>query len=72
MRLTRPRAVVQAALFGPLALPARLLGRDVRDPGLHGDRCPARIPAPDDAERDTLLRSYARGATARPPSTISV
>jgi hypothetical protein len=51
---------------------ARLLGRDVRGSGLQGDRCPVRIPAPDDAERDTLLRSYARGATVRPPSTISV
>jgi mannose-6-phosphate isomerase-like protein (cupin superfamily) len=72
MRLTRPPAAVQAVLFAPLALLARGRGRDVRDPGLHGDRCPARIPAPDDAERDTLLRSYARGATVRPPSTISV
>jgi len=47
MRLTRPPAVVQEALFAPLALLARLLGRDV--PGLHGDRCPAGIPAPEPA-----------------------
>jgi hypothetical protein len=63
---------VQTALFAPLALLARALGRDVRTPALHGDRCPARIPAPDEDERDALLRTYARGATVSPPSTISV
>ena len=72
LSLTRPPAVVQTAVFAPLALLARALGRDVRTPALHGDRCPARIPAPDADERDALLRTYARGATVSPPSTISV
>ncbi len=72
LSLTRPPAAVQTVLFAPLALLARALGRDVRTPALHGDRCPARIPAPDTDERDALLRTYARGATVSPPSTISV
>ena len=72
LRLTRPPAAVQAVLFGPLALLARLLGRDARQPSLHGESCPARIPAPSVPERDALLSTYARGATVRPPSTISV
>ena len=72
LSLTRPPAAVQTLLFAPLALMARALGRDVRTPALHGDHCPARIPAPDADQRDALLRTYARGATVSPPSTISV
>jgi mannose-6-phosphate isomerase-like protein (cupin superfamily) len=56
MVFTRPPAAVQSALFGPLAALARRLGRDPLASELHGADCPARIPAPDESERDALLR----------------
>jgi quercetin dioxygenase-like cupin family protein len=56
MRFTRPPAVVQAVLFAPLAALARATGHDAADPSLHGERCPARIPPPDTAEREAILR----------------
>jgi quercetin dioxygenase-like cupin family protein len=49
LRLTTPPAIVQRIVLGPLALVARLTGRDVRADWLHGPGAPARIPAPDEA-----------------------
>lgn len=48
LRLTTPPAIVQRAVLGPLALVARLTGRDPRAEWLHGAASPARVPAPDD------------------------
>jgi quercetin dioxygenase-like cupin family protein len=56
MVLTRPPAAVQRALFAPLAAVARATGRNVADPSLHDERCPARMPAPDAAQREAILR----------------
>lgn len=64
IRLTRPPAPVQTIIFGPLSLLARRLGRDPLAPSMHGEACPARIPAPDDAERERLLRRPAGAAAA--------
>jgi mannose-6-phosphate isomerase-like protein (cupin superfamily) len=49
LRLTSPPALVQRLVLGPLALVARLAGRDVRAAWLHGDGSPSRAPAPEDA-----------------------
>ncbi|WP_205698340.1 cupin domain-containing protein [Conexibacter sp. SYSU D00693] len=43
---TRPPAVVQRAVFGPLAAIARRTGRDPLDPALHGEQCPAVVLDP--------------------------
>ena len=46
LRLTTPPAVVQRAVLGPLALLARVTGRDPRAAWLHGHASPSRVPAP--------------------------
>lgn len=43
IRFTRPPAVVQAAVFGPLAAIARLGGREPLDPRLHGRTAPCAL-----------------------------
>jgi quercetin dioxygenase-like cupin family protein len=42
MRLTRPPAVVQRLVLGPLAIVARAAGRDPKAAWLHGDAAPAK------------------------------
>ena len=66
-RFVRPPAVVQAALFGPLAALARRTGRDPRRPGLHGPTAPCVIPDPGEAGLAALLaqRVSARAAHGR-------
>jgi hypothetical protein len=41
LRFTKPPAVVQRVVLGPLALLARRLGRDPTADWLHGDAAPA-------------------------------
>lgn len=48
IRFARPPAVVQAALFGPLAALARRTGRDPRAAELHGPAAACAVPAPSD------------------------
>lgn len=61
-RFVRPPAVLQPALFGPLAALARRTGRDPRAAALHGPSAPCVVAAPDDAG---LARLLARGVAAR-------
>lgn len=69
IRFARPPAVVQAALFGPLAALARRTGRDPLQPELHGLTAACVIPAPsDDRFRELLARPVeARVARSAPP-----
>ena len=62
IRFTSPPALVQAALFGPLATLARRTGRDPLDPRLHGPTAPCVMPEPDGARLTELL---ARPVAAR-------
>lgn len=55
VRFVRPRAVVQAALFGTLAAVARRTGRDPRRPDLHGRGAPCVIADPGEAGLAELL-----------------
>jgi mannose-6-phosphate isomerase-like protein (cupin superfamily) len=55
VRFVRPPAVVQAALFGPLAALARRTGRDPRRPDLHGPAAPCVIADPGEAGLVELL-----------------
>jgi hypothetical protein len=66
-RFVRPPALVQAALFGPLAALARRTGRDPRRPGLRGPTAPCVIPDPGEAGLAQLLarRVGARAAHGR-------
>lgn len=59
IRVTKPPAAVQAALFGPLAAVARLLGRDPLAPELHGPHAACAIPDPGE---DGLKRMLAQPA----------
>lgn len=61
LRLTKPPAVVQRALFGPIAAIAHRRGCHPLSAAMHGRSCPAWIPPPDDA---TLERLVARRASA--------
>ena len=55
IRLVRPPAIVQSALFGPLSALARRTGRDPLAPELHGPDAACAIPAPDDQRFRELL-----------------
>ncbi len=55
IRFTKPPAVVQAALFGPLAAIAHRTGRDPLAPSLHGPAGACAIPAPDEDGLAALL-----------------
>jgi len=62
IRVTRPPAAVQAALFGPLAAVARRTGRDPAAPELHGPAAPCAIAEPGE---DGLAALLARPVGAR-------
>lgn len=64
VRFVRPPAVVQAAVFGPLAVLARGTGRDPRRPDLHGPAAPCVIDDPREAGLAELLAQpvHARAA----------
>jgi len=47
LRFTRPPAIVQRIVFGPLAALARRTGRDPTAAWLHGPDAPAQVPAPE-------------------------
>jgi mannose-6-phosphate isomerase-like protein (cupin superfamily) len=53
LRFTRPPAIVQRVVFGPLAALARRTGRDPAAAWLHGPDAPARVEAP--AEMPTTV-----------------
>ena len=55
IRFAKPPAVVQAAIFGPLAAIARRAGRDPLAPELHGPGAACAIPDPGDDGLATLL-----------------
>lgn len=63
IRFVKPSAVVQGALFGPLAAIARLTGRDPLAPELHGPGGACVIPEPGE---DALAALLARAVDARP------
>jgi mannose-6-phosphate isomerase-like protein (cupin superfamily) len=62
IRFVKPPALVQTALFGPLAAIARRTGRDPLAPELHGPEGACAIPDPGEEGLATLL---ARGVGAR-------
>ncbi len=55
IRFTSPPALVQTALFAPLAALARRAGRDPLDGSLHGLRAPCVIPEPSEVRLQELL-----------------
>ena len=55
IRFVRPPAIVQAALFGPLAALARSSGRDPLAAELHGPAAASAIPAPGEERLRELL-----------------
>ena len=62
MRFRSPPALVQAALFGPLAALARRTGRDPLSPELHGPAAACVIPEPSDERfRELLARPVGEG-----------
>lgn len=66
IRFVRPPAVVQAVLFGPLAVLARRTGRDPLAPELHGPAAACAIPAPDDDQfRELLARPVSAHAAGK-------
>jgi hypothetical protein len=65
IRLTKPPAAVQAALFGPLAAIARRTGRDPLAAELHGPAAPCAIPDPGDSGLATLLARPVGARAAR-------
>jgi mannose-6-phosphate isomerase-like protein (cupin superfamily) len=64
-RFTRPPALVQAALFGPLAALARRTARDPRAPALHGPAAPCVIADPGEAGLAALLAGGVGARAAR-------
>ncbi len=70
IRFTRPPALVQAILFGPLAALARWTGRDPLVAELHGPAAACAIPAPaEDRFNELLARPVgARAQHASAPS----
>jgi mannose-6-phosphate isomerase-like protein (cupin superfamily) len=67
IRFVRPPAIVQAILFGPLAVVAHLTGRNPLAPELHGPAATCAIPDPgekglaDLLVREVSVRSARRG-----------
>ena len=67
IRFVQPPRAVQAVVFPPLAALARALGRDPRDPSLHGAGCAAELqggPDPELAAQLGLAALAAPGAQA--------
>lgn len=64
IRFVKPPAIAQAVIFPPLAAVARRLGRDPRDPSLHGPDAPLWIDDPGD-DLDALLAGRVGAAAAR-------
>jgi quercetin dioxygenase-like cupin family protein len=64
LRFSAPPAPLQRLLFPPLAALARLLGRDPRDPSLHGPDCAARLQGGPDADLLAKLGPSAAKAVA--------
>jgi mannose-6-phosphate isomerase-like protein (cupin superfamily) len=60
IRFVRPPAIVQAALFGPLAALARRIGRDPLAPELHGPAAACAIPAPQPESEPAKVSSSSR------------
>jgi quercetin dioxygenase-like cupin family protein len=65
IRFVRPPALVQAALFGPLAAIAHRTGRDPLAPELHGPAGACAIPDPGEDGLATLLARPVRTRAAR-------
>lgn len=65
IRFTTPPALVQAALFGPLAALARRTGRDPLQPRLHGPTGACAIADPGDEGRAALLAEPVGARAAR-------
>ncbi|HEY6780106.1 MAG TPA: cupin domain-containing protein [Thermoleophilaceae bacterium] len=65
IRFTKPPAIVQAALFGPLAAIAHRTGRDPLAPRLHGPSGACAIPDPDEDGLAALLARPVGTRTAR-------
>jgi mannose-6-phosphate isomerase-like protein (cupin superfamily) len=64
-RFTRPPALLQSALFPPLAALARRTGRDPLAPELHGPGAPCVIPEPSEARFRELLERPVKARAAR-------
>lgn len=64
IRFVKPSAVIQSVMFPPLAAIGRRLGRDPRDPSLHGPGAPLWIDDPGDG-LDELLARHVGAAAAR-------
>lgn len=65
IRFTKPPAIIQAALFGPLAEIAHRTGRDPLAPSLHGPAGACAIPDPGADGLATLLARPVRTRVAR-------
>lgn len=65
VRFTRPPALVQAIVFGPLAALARRLGRDPLAAELHGRDAACAIPDPGPDGLDELLARRVGASAAR-------
>lgn len=65
IRFVRPPAVVQTAVFGPLAAVARRTGRDPLAAELHGPQAACVIPDPSDEDLERLLGRRVGAGVAR-------